>query len=124
MKYTGHIEKEIGGKVRGFQFGMGAFFIMSEEWGEEIGVIEDKVAKIASKKEQTTRELMDLLKYNRMLVYAGLKNYDLINENPIDYNWHKFNAWADEMSIEDWKELTDFSTKTKSLGKQKAVAGE
>lgn len=122
MKYQGFIEKEFGGKKRGFQFGMGAFFIMSDEWGEEIGIIEDKVSKIAQKKDPTSRDLMEMLKYNRMLIYAGMKNYDLINENPIDYNWYEYNVWADECSAEDWRELTDFSAKTKEIdtGEKKA----
>lgn len=121
MKYHGYIEKELGGKVRGFQFGMGAFFIMSEEWGEEIGSLEAKIAKVATKKDPTHRELLELLRYNRMMVYAALKNYDLINDNKIDYNFYKFSAWADEMSTEDWKEITEFSAKTREVaGEEKA----
>ena len=122
MKYNGHIEKELGGKKRGFQFGMGAFFILSEEWGDEIGKIESKVSEIAQKETPESNDLLLMLKYNRLLVYAGMKNYDLINDNKVDYNFYKASAWMDDMEVEDFTEIVEFANSTKVMGKQKAEA--
>lgn len=128
MKYDGFIEKQLGGKLRGLKFGMNAWFILSEEMKEELGPLETKIASLQGKdyKDMSTEDILLLLRYNRGIVYAGLKAHDLSKGLEIDYNFYTVNDWCDDMEAEDFFEIINFALSTKALvlGKGQAKAAE
>jgi hypothetical protein len=52
----------------------------------------------------------------RALVYAGILAYDQEEGNLIDYNVYKVGAWCDELTTEDFTNITNALAQSRILG--------
>jgi len=103
-KQRGFFAIKLGGKQRTMHFSMNFWAAFTDELGISIGQI-DKVFSA----EMNFNTL-------RALVYAGILAYDQEEGNLIDYNVYKVGAWCDELTTEDFTNITNALAQSRILG--------
>lgn len=103
-KQRGFFAIKLGGKQRTMHFSMNFWAAFTDELGISIGQI-DKVFSA----EMNFNTL-------RALVYSGILAYDQEEGNLIDYNVYKVGAWCDELTTEDFTNITNALAQSRILG--------
>ena len=103
-KQRGFFAIKLGSKQRTMHFSMNFWAAFTDELGISIGQI-DKVFSA----EMNFNTL-------RALVYAGILAYDQEEGNLIDYNVYKVGAWCDELTTEDFTNITNALAQSRILG--------
>jgi len=103
-KQRGFFAIKLGGKQRTMHFSMNFWAAFTDELGISIGQI-DKVFSA----EMNFNTL-------RALVYAGILAYDQEEGASIDYNVYKVGAWCDELTTEDFTNITNALAQSRILG--------
>ena len=97
---SGFIRIEIGGKVRPIKFGMGAWKYFTEVTGVQL-------ADLAN---------VDAITFGASIVYGGLKQAALADNEPVDFNINNVYDWLDEMPQDDYSKIMTTLLESKVLG--------
>ena len=100
------LKLKFGGKVRGFQFGLGAV----EEYCnlmecDMVGL--DMIATVCPEQPKAITSI----------VYAGLKNYAELNDKEIDFTYRKVQHWLDEAEQDTFSKIMEAFSSSKMFGK-------
>lgn len=97
---------KFGGKVRGFQFGLGAVEIYCDMMGcDMIGL--DMIATVCPEQPKAITSI----------VYAGLLNYAELNDQEIDFSYRKVQHWLDEAEDSTFAKIMEAFSSSKMFGK-------
>lgn len=97
---------KFGGKVRGFQFGLGAVEIYCDMMGcDMIGL--DMIATVCPEQPKAITSI----------VYAGLLNYAELNDQEIDFSYRKVQHWLDEAEDSTFAKIMEAFSASKMFGK-------